>query len=413
MMSGNVKMALASIRNSRMRSLLTMLGIIIGVMSVMLTVALAEGLRSDTAGQIKATGSNYIQIRPGDFAKRDLTGRITGYDISAVLSSSVAISTITDRDIASLRNIPSLEHVVPVALISSNIKHETGEVSHGLVFATSSSYPLATKQDLEVGDFVTDSAKDAHLLVIGAELSKQIYGSESPLGRSLTIRGISFTVRGVMKRRATAATLDTLGDLNRAVFINQVAGREITQGELRYQQVSILARDGTSIPDVATQIDETFRANHNGELNVTTITQADSLSFAGSIVSLTARFTTAVMSISLLVAGIGIMNIMLVSVTERTREIGIRKSIGATNHQILSQFFIEAFVLGLYGGIIGVLASWITSVLINTYSHYKLVPTIRVTLISLGLAAIVGSVFGIAPALKAARKDPIQALRGA
>ena len=216
-----------------------------------------------------------------------------------------------------------------------------------------------------------------------------------------------------MKQREAATALDTLGDFNRAVFINQSAGREITQGELRYQQISILARENASIPKTVDAINETFRANHNGELNVTTITQADSLSFASSVVSLTARFTTAVMSISLLVAGIGIMNIMLVSVTERTREIGIRKSIGATNRQILAQFFIEAFVLGLYGGVIGVIASWATSVLVNTYSHYKLVPTMRVTLISLGLAAVVGSFFGIATALKAARKDPIQALRGA
>ena len=413
MMGGNVKMALASIRSSRLRSLLTMLGIIIGVMSVMLTVALTEGLRSDTARQIKATGSNYIQVRPGDFAKRDITGKITGYDISAVLASSISLSPITDHDIESLQQLKDLQYVAPVALINSSLRYEANEVSRAVIVTTNSKYPLATTQDLLVGDFVTDTSKDAHLAVIGSELSKQVFGSRSPLGETLTIRGIPFTIRGVMKQREAATALDTLGDFNHAVFINQTAGREITQGELRYQQVSILARENASIPKTVDAINETFRANHNGELNVTTITQADSLSFASSVVSLTARFTTAVMSISLLVAGIGIMNIMLVSVTERTREIGIRKSIGATNRQILAQFFVEAFVLGLYGGVIGVIASWATSVLVNTYSHYKLVPTMRVTLISLGLAAVVGSFFGIAPALKAARKDPIQALRGA
>ena len=405
MIGGNLKMALASIRASRMRSLLTMLGIVIGVVTILLATALAEGVKRSTNDDIRLSGTNLIQILPGNISSQDVS-------TDSLLNSQLAASTLSEKDYSEIIKMPGLDQTAPIILMNSNLQSEGKEPTASHLYATNSRYASVRNIDLEIGDWLTDDDKDKFLVVIGADIARELFAGQSPLGQTIVIRGKEFAVRGVFKRQSSNAVLRNT-NLNYSAYISLNGARDIDGPTLpRFQSILVATKPNTNTLEAAEAIKAKLQTLHSGEKDFTVLTQDQALAVTTNLTSRASKLVTAILSISLIIAGIGIMNIMLVSVSERTREIGIRKSIGATNGQIMMQFFTEAFILGTYGGIIGVAASWITATLVNAYTNYRLIPTVRVSLIAMAAACLIGSVFGLAPAIKAARKDPIKSLRG-
>jgi putative ABC transport system permease protein len=405
MIAGNFKMALASIRASRMRTLLTVLGVVIGVATILLATALAEGVKRSTTDDIKLSGANQIQILPGKLTQKDNS---TTY----LLNSQLAASSLSERDYEEIIKLPGLSQTAPIVLLNSTMKSEGREPLESHLFATNSRYASAKNIKLEIGDWLNDEDKDKFLVVIGADIARELFAGQSPLGQTINIRGKDFAVRGVFERQSANAVLKN-SNLNYSAFISLAGARDIDGPTLpRFQSIIVATGDKANVKEAAEAIKVKLKTLHAGEEDFTVLTQDQALQITTNLTSRAARLVSGILSISLIIAGISIMNIMLVSVSERTREIGIRKSIGATNGQIMLQFFTEAFILGTYGGIVGVTMSWISATLINAYTSVRVVPTLKVSAIALLTSCLIGSFFGLAPAIKAARKDPIKSLRG-
>lgn len=400
-------MALASIRSSKVRSALTMLGIIIGVMSVVVTVSLGEGVKNQVVKQVNQLGSDIIVVRPGKTIERDANGKITKFNVVA----SFGASTITEQDVINVKKINGIEAVAPSSLITAAISTpEIENYAGALVIATTSDMGEILNHKLDYGDFFTDDTSRKLEAIIGSNVAASVFNQRDPIGRVMTLRGQEFVVRGIYAPFPTNP-LNVGQNYNDAVFIPFETGKRITDGTTEIRELSIKASDPTKLDELVTEVNKTLLASHGGQEDYTILKQSEFVDATNQVFSVLTTFVAAIAGISLLVGGIGIMNIMLVSVSERTKEIGVRKAIGATNKQILGQFLIEAVVLSAMGGIIGVILSAIAAYIIKMTT--ELTPSLSFKTIALAtsIAVIVGVVFGMAPAIKAARKDPIQALR--
>ena len=406
MISSNVKMAMASMRNSRIRTLLTMLGIIIGVASVVLTVSLGQGIKHGMTRQISRSGDR-LTILPGVPITRNDKGRVTGFNLAAAIGAS----TLTEKDIESISKVPGVELVVPMAVITAT---PTSVDRQGLpstfVVATTPDVPQLFNKKLAKGSFFEPDETTRDLAVIGKDVAQAFFQDDSPIGRTLSIRGKSFIVRGVMEEFQSTGLNFGLS-YNSAIFIPMESGKKLTNNVVELREVDVKVAPGANIADVQSQIIETIKANHAKQEDFSVLRQEEFISITDQLFGILTAFVAAIAGISIFVGGIGVMNIMLVSVTERTREIGIRKALGATNKQILGQFMVEAVVLTVGGGLLGILLALIIGAIITVTTDLSpaLEPTILV--LALGISTLVGIVFGIAPALKAARKDPIESLR--
>jgi putative ABC transport system permease protein len=259
------------------------------------------------------------------------------------------------------------------------------------------------------GQFVT-TGLTRQTAVLGQDVALQLFGSDVAIGRTLTLRGQMFTVIGIINRFESSATVSNLFDLNKAVFVPLDAAKEFNQGIAQIQQVN--ARVATSnLKPIVHNLQTTLLASHGGEEDFSVLRPGEALAVTSFIFDILTGLTAAVASVSIIVGGVGIMNIMLVSVTERTREIGIRKAVGATNKQILSQFLIEALVMSLTGGVIGIIFGYGLAFAAGTFLAFMPGFSWHIIAIALGIAVAVGILFGAWPAIKAARKDPIEALR--
>lgn len=400
-------MALSSIRSSKIRSALTMLGIVIGVMSVVITVSLGEGVKNQVIKQVNQLGSDIIVIRPGKTIERDKNGKITKFNLVA----SFGASTITEKDVADVRKITGVAAIAPASLITAAISTpETEDYAGALVIATTSDMGKILNQKMDFGDFFTNDASKKLEAVIGSNVAANVFKQRDPIGRAMTLRGQDFIVRGVYAPFPNNP-FNVGQNYNDAVFIPFETGKRITGGTTEIRELSVKAANPKDVDEIVKQINKTLLANHSGQQDYTILKQSEFIDATGQVFSVLTTFVAAIAGISLLVGGIGIMNIMLVSVSERTKEIGARKAIGATNKQILGQFLIEALVLSFVGGLLGVLLSALAAYIIRLTTDLTPSLSIKTIVLATSIAALVGVVFGMAPAIKAARKDPIQALR--
>jgi ABC-type antimicrobial peptide transport system permease subunit len=402
----NIRMALSSLRASKWRSLLTMLGIIIGVVSVVTTVSLGEGVRQEVIGQIKHLGPDLITIRPGQTVKRNANGTITGVN----LFSGVSPSTLTEHDVEAIQHTPGIRDTVPLALVSGVPAYNDRQFNDGIVVATTGAAPDILNQKVEFGEFFRGGDLNKHVAVIGKRIAEQLFQENVPVGKSFTLRDQTFVVRGIFEEFDTGP-LNLDADYNRAIFIPYEIGKQLVGNNVQMYQILVKPTDTTATQQAVDAIHAALLKNHGGQEDFTVLKQDESLAVANTILNLITGLIAGIAAISLIVGGIGIMNIMLVSVIERTREIGIRKAIGATNRQILSQFMVESLVLSVVGAILGVLISIMVNYLIRIATTLTPVITLPIMVISVAVSIMVGLIFGITPALKAARKDPIEALR--
>lgn len=401
MIFAHLRIASDSLRANRVRTALTTLGIVIGIASISLVMALGEGARQSVSQQIGKLDGNIIIIKPGQKGFRD---------ISAYNPYNTAItSTLTERDYRSALDVPGVAAVAPLMFISGSVKNGSTEADGAPIIATSDKLADILKLQLVSGDFIGE-VTDRDTVAIGQQLAIEIFGTDQALGQQLTVKGRPHTIIGVVKNTKQPINLSGV-DLDHAVYTSLDDGKSFNQGIAQIQQIALSTQSGARVSNVTAALDQALLANHDGERDFA-ILAADNISssaddFFGSILIVTAI----VASISIIVGGIGIMNILLVSVTERTREIGIRKAVGATDGQIMWQFLIESIAMSFSGGVIGLIIAYALAYIIGGALFFTPAINWEIIVGSLAIALFVGIVFGIYPAIRAARKDPIEALR--
>jgi ABC-type antimicrobial peptide transport system permease subunit len=401
MSSRNLRIALDSLRANRVRTGLTTLGIIIGVASITLVLSLGEGARQAVAHQVDSLGGNIIVIKPGQSGFQDF-GAYNPY-------STAITTTLTEHDFETTRSTAGVGSVAPVMFLSGSVRSADQTAHSAPIIATNEKIADILHLKLTSGQFFNKNTS-RHTVVIGQQLAIELYGTDQAMGQEITIKGRTHTVIGIVKNTKRPINLSGI-DLDHAVYMSLEQGKSFNQGIAQIQQLNINAKSSADLDSVAKNLDATMLKNHQNERDFTILAgktiASDADGFFGSILTI----TSIVAAIAIIVGGIGIMNIMLVSVTERTREIGIRKAVGATDGQIIRQFLIEALVMSTSGGIIGLVIAYALAFLIGSQLFFQPVLSWQIIVSALGMALLVGVIFGIYPAIKAARNNTIEALR--
>lgn len=399
-------MALRSIAGNKLRTALTMLGIIIGVSSVSLVIAIGNGVKSSVTDQVSELGTNLLQVNPGQaFASEEGSDGSGG---GANFASAFGASTLTEKDVQTIRDIDGVYAAAPVSLVSGVANYNGKPATGAILFATDDQFDDAVKVDLEKGRFI--AAGTTNETVVGGTVAEKLFGSEDPMGKEITIRDKKFVIVGITKKPDKDA-LSFGPSLDSAIYLPLSAGKEFNNGSVNINEIDVKSTSPDTVASAKAEIKKQVKANHGGEEDFTVLDAKEQLKIFDSILSILTTFVAAIASISLLVGGIGIMNIMLVSVTERTREIGLRKALGASSGMVLSQFLIEAVVLSLMGGLLGLGFAYLFGIVVKQLANIQPSFTLEAVGIAFIISVVVGIIFGIAPALKAARMRPIDALR--
>lgn len=400
MWNGNFKTALNSLRLSKWRTIFTMLGIIIGISSVVTIVSLGEGLKHQVTGQISSLGKDVISVRSGKILSSS-----NNLNFLALFNSS----TLTPSDVDNISHLPSVATAVPIDFATSTISGGGQEIDNTFVAGTTAGLQNLIQQPVKYGGPISDSNDGQAIAVIGIDIARKLFRQSNAVGQSLNIDGQTFIVHGVFARMPGSFSAVTQSDFNSSIFIPFKVALDLTGGHDNILQILVKSK-GSDVTKTAADVNQALRSAHH-QTDFTVLTQAQLIRLAGGAVGTATGFIGAIAAISLLVGGIGIMDVMLVSISERTREIGIRKAIGATDSQILMQFMTEGLALTIGGGIIGILISLAVNQLLRLYTSWQPIINIWVVVLAVGVAVSVGLIFSIAPAFKAARKDPIAALR--
>ncbi|MFK4760357.1 ABC transporter permease [Microbacterium sp. ZW T5_45] len=396
-----------AIRSHTLRSLLTVLGILVGVAAVVVTVGLGLGTQKDVSEEISSLGSNLLIVSPG--SSTDSSGVRGGFGTSTTLTASDAEAL--DSEIAA----PDVQSVAPEKTSSlSLVANDTNWTT--TVTATTTSWPEVRSREPAVGEFFSeeDYSTSASVVVLGSETADELFGTTNVVGQSVTIDGSSFEIIGVLESAGSSSSTN----LDDAAIIPLTTAASTVMGGTTASAVNTIYVKSAS--------DEVLSAAYQEVesilLNVHGITDADSADFtlesqdalvstATSIYQTLTVLLAGVAALSLLVGGIGVMNIMLVSVTERTREIGLRKALGAPPGAIRNQFLLEAAVLGLGGGLVGAVLGIVVAWLLPGIIGSSVVVSVPIVFVALGVAVAISLTFGVYPATRAARLVPIDALR--
>ncbi len=391
----------ASLRSTRVRTGLTTLGIIIGVLSITLVLALGEGAKRTISSQVTGLDTGIILAKPGGIDQRAAMSAYNPFSITTT-------STLTERDMKSVDELKQTNAVAPLMFINGSVGFNSKSISAPII-ATTPDFVSLLKLKLASGQFVSDTT-NRDTVVLGNNAALDLLGNDQVRGQEVLIKGRPHTVIGVLKN--THAPVNAIGvNLDRSVFISLDDGKTFNQGIAQIGQMIIRASDPTSTTETAAAIDKRLLETHQNERDFSIIEGKDAASAASSFYSIIVLITAAVAAVALIVGGIGIMNIMLVSVTERTREIGVRKALGASNSHILGQFLVESLTMTVVGGLIGLIAAYIIAFFIAMVFSFQPALTWEIIAIAMGLAVGVGVIFGLYPAIKASEKDPIEALR--
>ncbi|MDJ0752187.1 MAG: ABC transporter permease [Ardenticatenaceae bacterium] len=395
--------ALDSLQSNKLRSALTMLGVIIGVAAVIALLSIGNGVTASITDEIESIGTNLITVS----TDRENSG---GYNALSLSDLEVLGDPLSSN---------AIEDVAAASSGAQNVVYGSESLNLTVSGVTESFFPINNMTDLLAGDLIyePDVETGARVAVIGSTVASDLFGAEFPIGESIKVNGVSYEVVGVL----TESGQGFGGNPDETVYIPLTTAQQrlypdrTRSGERAVSTIYVQAASEDLAEQATEDITAILREQHgityNDEDDFTIISQTDLLATFDVISTTLTLFLGAVAGISLLVGGIGIMNIMLVSVTERTREIGIRKAIGALRRDILTQFLLESVVLSLVGGFAGIILGWIISVVAGGYLDVTSIIDASTVTLAVGFAAGVGLIFGIYPAWRASSLRPIEALR--
>jgi len=394
-----IRLSTRSIMRNRMRSLLTSLGIIIGVCSVIVMVAVGQGSQAQVANNIASLGTNLLMVMPE--RGPDKANRLTLQDVEKIKSESVYIS-----ELSGVVNISSTEIVGGSGNWSTTVQ---GVEAHELSIK---------KWSMQEGEFLTeaDNTSRSKVAVIGTTIVAKLFANVDPLGQQLRVGSTIFNVVGVLKSKGSNGMGDDQDDVVMVPLSTAMTRLGTTSGtskNVSMIEMSVAREDqmDAAQSEVTAIIRESHRLKSSDVNDFDVMNQAQIIAMASANSNTLTTLLAAIAGVSLIVGGIGIMNIMLVSVTERTREIGIRMAVGARKRDILLQFLSESIILSLLGGLIGIALAFIITKLLTSLAGMAAIINPVVILLSAGFAAAVGVFFGYYPAKKAANLYPIEALR--
>jgi putative ABC transport system permease protein len=391
--------AVDTIRGNKLRAFLTTLGVIIGVLAVILLVALGEGVRQYISDTFASLGSNVIQVTPG---KRDTKG---GMPMPMI---GVAHKLTPEDEEALVRRTFTTDGVSGIVQGAGALRYR-GLRRDAMALGVGERFPEMRNMHVSAGRFFTDDDISAHrrYVVIGRTVQRELFAEENPLGKTLKINDAEFRVVGILEHKGNSLGFD-LDDL---ALLPSTSALDLFALD-GYSSIMLRARDKANAQAAIDDVTEVLKRRHNNQIDFTVISQDDMLATVNSIMAMMTAVLLAIASISLIVGGIGIANIMLVSVRERTREIGVRRAVGATRNAILMQFLIEAIVIASIGGLVGLaLGAGIIGVTQMAIPGLPVKLSPWIVLTALGFSAAVGVVSGVIPARSAAALDPVEALR--
>jgi putative ABC transport system permease protein len=399
----SLNMAAKTLVANKLRSGLTMLGIVIGNASVIAMIGIGEGTQILASDQFKSLGPNTLFILPGSPKAQNI--RTGGSPPTLVLSDARAIA----------RQVTSVSGVAP-SLQSSQVVTYQNITTTSIIHGTTPEFTSVRDFDVDKGRFIKDAdvRGQALIAILGTDIAQRLFGNKNPIGEQIRINKLSVEVVGVMESKGSSfgTNQDDTIFVPITTMSRRVIGRSSPFG-MRLSFISVTAKNAESLDAAEFQITNLLRQRHKivGEDDFTVRNQKDALQIVNTITGALTLLLAAIAGISLLVGGIGVMNIMLVSVTERTQEIGLRKAIGATQQDILLQFTIEAVILSVVGGLIGTGLGIGATTLIGTFTPLKATISPVAIVLAVGVSGGIGLFFGVVPARQAAKLDPIEALR--
>ena len=394
------RIALKALARNKLRTALTMLGMIIGVGAVITMVALGKGAQTTIEEQVKATGTNMITISPGNFAAMGVR-------------MGEGTSELTAADAAAIRQLPEIQWVAEG--VSSRLQIIAGnQNSNTQVQGTNVDWPLIKSWPLKYGQFFTeqDVQAAAKVLVLGSNVAELLFPGDDPTGQNVRVRNHVFKVIGVFTSKGASSGGQNQDD---QVFTPYTTVQKKISGNQRLNNITVSSFSADGIAQAAEAVRVALRVRHDigpgQEDDFRVQTLEDMVAFRTQATSTLTSLLAGIAAVSLMVGGIGIMNIMLVSVTERTREIGLRMAIGARGRDVLLQFLVEAVVISIVGGALGIAMGFGIAEFVKWYQNWPAVVPVDAIVTAVGFAGFVGVFFGFYPARKAAGLDPIEALR--
>ena len=395
--------AYQSLKSTRMRTSLTMLGVGIGVASVTAILSLSSGATQIIADQVDELGGNIAVVRPG--VESDQLQRLT----TPNPYQSYATSTLTEKDVRTINALPSVQAAAPLMIVKNTLRGANDSAADTALVATTPSLAEIAGLSIREGQFF-DSVTNKDTAVIGNQLSIDLFGTDQSIGKTFTIKDSRFTVIGILSRNENPINFNTV-DFDRSAIVSLENGKRFNQGTTQIQQINIQAKSIDQLPSAINEARQALQENHQGEQDFMILSGREIATPTSQLFTIVTSATTVVAIITLIVGGVGIMNIMLVSVAERTREIGIRKALGASNAHVIAQFLIEALAMSLGGAILGYFLGYLVAFAVSTLLPFAPVFTWQIAGVAIGIAIIIGTLFGLYPAIRAARKDPIESLR--
>lgn len=397
--------AYESLRSNRMRTGLTVLGVTIGIASIIVVLSLSAGATKIITDQVAQLGGAIAVVRPGS---PDRQSQIN--DLTATLAGSNVTSSLTEQDVVDIKQLDNVKAAAPLMLLGGTVSAGDNNPQNSSIVATTPDFIKISNLPMSDGQFI-DTVTNRDTAVVGNQLAIDLFGTDQAVGRTFHTHGMTYTVIGVLKRINNPVNYNNV-DFDHAAIINFDSGKAINQGAASIQQINILATNAAALPHVITATNQAISTNHNGEKDFVVLSGDNLARPANELFATVVTTLTTVAAISLIVGGIGIMNIMLVGVSERTREIGIRKALGASSGHITWQFLIESLAMSVTGGILGYMLGYLLAFAVaRSLLTFDPVFTWLIVGIAIGVAVLVGLVFGLYPAIRAARKDPIEALR--
>ena len=417
---GTIKLVFRTLLARKGRSFLTILGIVIGVAGVIIIISLGAGAQSLILGQITKLGSNLLSVQPGKSSADGPPSMVFG----------VVTTTLVNSDAVALRDTSQVPHAVAVQAAvrgSVSVTWQNKEVDTNFV-GTDSNYSNVVDFTMQKGQFF-DQQEDqgsASVVVLGSTVATELFGASGvdPLGQVIKVRSSSQTKAGGIPLRVIGVIISRgssfFQDNDDQIFLPLTIGQQQILGIHYLQAINIKVDSADNLAQTTADIKRILKQNHHvlsdKDIDFTVYSTADAISILSTVTNALRLFLTAMAAIALIVGGIGILNIMLATVAERTREIGLRKAVGATNIAIMRQFLLEAGTLTFLGGIVGIVIGTIISYTISLVMNYlgydwAFVISITSVLLSISVSILTGVVFGLYPALKASKLNPIEALR--